>query len=181
MPRRRRRWRRARTRRWLPSAPRGKTMLLPTNGGPTSSSASARPGFHDQKELCVTTRVKIAAVAVVSAGLIALGAFAVSVFQNGDQDRGPIIVRGGSIRMENGEGNNGKKWKENGNKKSWRSDHSHGAAAVSFTVGVSQATGPAAPSSPCPSMAMTGTKVVIEYTTDAGVKSQVTVSLGLDG
>jgi hypothetical protein len=94
---------------------------------------------------------------------------------SGDQDRPPIIVRGGSIYLDGGTPTDWKPWQEHGNKKTWQPDQSHGASTKNFAVTVSNSNGPAAPTSPCPALPIIGTTVTIEYTTNAGVKSNLRI------
>jgi hypothetical protein len=109
--------------------------------------------------------------------------FLLKVFSASGEDRPPIIVRNGSVKIDGGNPNstNWKPWKQHGSKKEWQPDHGNGASTTNFSVGITSANGPAAPSNPCPSLPLVGTKVRVEYTTDAGVKSEVVISIDTSG
>jgi hypothetical protein len=132
----------------------------------------------------VSTRIKIAAAASIAVAAVALTVFAIRILGAGDEDRPPIVVRSGSIKVDGGESNsaNWKPWKQKGaDKKQWLPDHGNGASATNFSVTIANANGASAPSSPCPSLPMVGTKVMVEYTTDGGAKSQLVVDLDPQG
>jgi hypothetical protein len=125
----------------------------------------------------------IAAVAI-AAGASAVTVYLVSALRSGDEDRPPIIVRSGSVKIDGGEPNstNWKKWaKQNGDAKKWQPDHGNGGSARNFSVAIANSNGAAAPSAPCPSLPLVGTKVYVEYTTEGGAKSTVTISLVTSG
>jgi hypothetical protein len=129
----------------------------------------------------VSTRLKIASVVVAVFVVAALTAGILSILTSGDEDRPPIIVRNGSVKIDGGNASKWKPWKENGSKKKWQPDHNNGASVTSFAVTIANSNGPAAPSNPCPSLPITGTHVVIEYKTDGGAKSQIAVGLEKSG
>jgi hypothetical protein len=121
--------------------------------------------------------------AVIAVAASVLTTFVASIIRSGDEDRPPIVVRDGSVKIDGGEANstNWKPWKQHGSKKQWQPDHGNGASTANYSVTIANANGAAAPSSPCPSLPIVGTKVTVEYTTDAGAKSQVVVSLDTSG
>jgi hypothetical protein len=122
--------------------------------------------------------IAAAAIAIVAA---AITFFVLKMVRADDEDRPPIIVRSGSVLMDGGDSGNWKPWKQNGSKKQWKPDHGGGGSVKSFSVTVANATGNAAPSSPCPTLPMLADKVVVEYTTSGGEKSQVTISIITSG
>jgi hypothetical protein len=123
------------------------------------------------------------AAAVIAVAAAILTAVLSSMFAAGDEDRPPIIVRSGSVKIDGGEANstNWKPWKAHGSNKQWRPDHDKGGSTANYSVTITNSNGPAAPSSPCPSLPLVGTKVSVEYTTDAGVKSEVVIGLDTSG
>jgi hypothetical protein len=113
------------------------------------------------------SRAKIAAIVAFA---IAVTALAVGVYHfvlaSGDEDRPPIIVRSGSVYLEDGDPQDAahwKEWKAQGNPRRWKPDHSGGAKVIAYSVSIANADS-GMPATPCPALPIVGTTVAVEYT-----------------
>jgi hypothetical protein len=99
---------------------------------------------------------------VVAISIIALGFIISRLLMDSEEDRPPIIVRSGSIRIDNGERgaphSTWKKWKANGTRR-WNPDHGRGANVTGFDVTV---TGNATSTSGC-STSFTADRIDVDY------------------
>jgi len=113
-----------------------------------------------------------AALAIVALGCSRSEGDGGRVGQLDDEDRSQIIVRGGSAIFDDGTGTKAKPWKSGNptnpnDKKKWQPDQDKGAPVSAYAVTVQQPAGaPGTPSTPCPTLALLGQTVILEYTTD---------------
>ncbi len=122
--------------------------------------------------------VKTAGIAAV-AGIVG-GALLIHSTQADDEDRPQIIVRGGSVTIDDGDASLTKPWKKGGSKKDWRPDQAKGAPVRYFAVMVQNAGTTGSPSAPCPAVGMIATSVAIEYRKTVGDQTEVNqIQVGL--
>ena len=119
------------------------------------------------RDLLIRIAKIVAVLAVLTATVMVIRYFLIS----SDDDRGPIIVKGGSVTFDDGDPSKPKQWKQweqpnSADAKRWRPKHPNGWSVKAFDVTVTGASDPACPTSPA-----SASDVAIDYTLTGGTST----------